>query len=102
MFSWLTAIAWPKLAGVLWHGFKRFSSVILVGLLIVLPFIALHQYGDRHYNTGYKAGYACAIKDNPTQTYASVGTVVNQKCKKIKSLSLNILGLHLGAWVESN
>jgi hypothetical protein len=102
MMSWLALIPWKKVISVLWTMFKKFSSVILIGVLIITPILALHQYGDRHYNKGYTAGYAKAIKDNPPQTYASVGTVVNQKCKSIKSLGVNILGLHLGAWVETN
>lgn len=77
----------------IWYWLKRLSGVILIGALILVPIIGIHQYGDRHYKVGYQEGYAKAVKERPT--YGSVGTVTNvtQEAQDYKWL-----GLKLNVW----
>jgi hypothetical protein len=56
---------------------KWIGMVLLVASIILLPILFIHQYGDRHYTLGFQAGYAKALKDNPTQTYGNNATVNN-------------------------
>ena len=72
----------------LWHNFKRFAGVILVGVLLVgLPYVMCHKA----YSVGYSKGYAQCAKDRPT--YGSVGTVINKVQEDFKAL-----GLTLNVW----
>ena len=94
---WLLTLL-PKLPVILWHGVKRFSSVILIGLLVILPIIALHQYGDRHDKEGYARGYAQATKDNPTQVFGDNANVSNNRNGQNPILDMGIYKLRIGAY----
>ena len=49
------------------HNLSRTIGVIIVGsLLIGMPILAYKSFVGRHYNIGYKAGYAQAVKDHPS------------------------------------
>jgi hypothetical protein len=50
---------------------------LIIVSIILLPWLFIHQYGDRHYTMGHKDGYAQAIKENPPQTYGDNATVNN-------------------------
>ena len=56
----------------IWHGIKRFASVILVAIFLMgVPYLVYNKAFQR----GYSKGYAQCSKDRPT--YGSVGSVTN-------------------------
>lgn len=80
---------------ILLHNIKRFTGVILVGVLLIgLPYLVYHK----GYTRGYSKGYAVAIKDRPT--YGNVGTVINERQEEFKAVGLTFsiwkLKLRLG------
>ena len=53
--------------GWLNHNIARFIGVVAIGaLLIGGPFVLYKSIVNKHYNAGYHAGYAQAIKDHPS------------------------------------
>lgn len=97
MPAWLLLLL-PKLPQILWHGIRRFSSIILIALIVFLPLIAINQYGDRHFKNGYQAGYSAALKEHPPQTFGSVGTVYTGKNSQKTLIDVGIYNLRLGAY----
>lgn len=99
---------WQLIIPIIWKAIRRFSSVILVGLVVILPYLWYKNYTKKQaisiqikitesYNRGYKEGYSACIKERPT--YGDVDTIIQNKEQK-NLLNVGLFKLHLGAWWE--
>lgn len=70
----------------IWHSTRRFFSVIIIGVILVGVPYYFHQ-------TGYKKGYAKAVKDRPT--YQAEEMNINQ-FKGYNFTGLRMFGIVLG------
>jgi hypothetical protein len=72
MIAWLIS-----LLPILKPFIKWVAIFLVIASIVLLPWLFIHQYGDRHYAMGHKDGYAQALKENPPQTYGDNATVNN-------------------------
>jgi hypothetical protein len=95
MIAWLLPILSKyglPILNIVWHAIRRFWSVFLVGLVIVVILMKFNAFKLNLYNEGYKKGYSQALTDHPT--YGSVGTI-NNLLEKFKYAGVHIKLLFL-------
>jgi hypothetical protein len=80
------------------HQLARFWGVLVVALVIGIVLIGYKNFTTKIYERGYKAGYAQAIKDNPTHQYGSGTNVTNITDGQKTVMDIGIWRLRLGVY----